>query len=646
MKTIHNPDVGEVGVKLLLNRGVRILFAVVFASRILLYFRPVGCVLLLVLPCWTTLFAEDTQVMSADVCIYGSTPGGIAAAVSAAKGNCTVALVEPTDRNGGLLTSGLSNTDFRSFEALTGFFFEFSQRVQADYDRRYGSKSEQAKAAFRGTHGEPSVNLRILESMLAEYPSINVIKENRIQSVQTSEFVRGRRRLVSASFAEPGNKSRMIVAKVFIDATYEGDLMAISGESFHVGRESREQYGESMAGNELGQADGQVQGYNLRLIVTNVDTNKRAIPKPEGYNRSDFLGVLPWFESGKLKRVFAADHSGIFRAHFPYLPNGKADVNDTPHAAVRLSMPDINDAYPNGDDKTRAEIVRQHYYYNTGLLYFLQNDAAVPQAVRDDAGQWALCKDEFTESDGLPPKLYIREARRMVGQHIFAENDTQQVDGDARGMLHTDSIAIGDYVHNCHGTGRTGSRFDGKHSGEFYKQVPPYQIPYGVILPQKCENLLVPVACSASHVGFGALRMEPLWCSLGQAAGWAAVENISNDKPVQDIDVAQLQRRLHLDRSATIYVSDVPPTSPDFGAVQWWGTRGGLHGLASAEQPQPQSLGGQYVAAFPGHFVEPTTILTDEIRSRWNQLLPPGVQTSTELKRLQWIAAVFASFND
>ncbi len=292
-----------------------------------------------------------------------------------------------------------------------------------------------------------------------------------------------------------------------------------------------------LAGNERGEADGQVQGYNLRLIMTEVESNKIMPEAPQGYNRDDFTAALAHFESKRIQRVFSDGHDGIYRAHLPNLPNGKADINDTPKAPIRLSMPDINDAYPQGDATTRAEIVRQHYYYNIGLLYFLQNDPAVPEAIRTDARRFGWCKDEFQETRGIPPQLYIREARRLIGQHVFTGRDTAQLDGDARAILHTDSIATGDYIHNCHGTGRVGSRFEGQHVGEFYKVIQPFQVPYGVIVPQKCENLLVPVACSASHFGFGALRLEPMWCSLGQAAGWAATLSIQTSTPVQNIDV-------------------------------------------------------------------------------------------------------------
>lgn len=561
----------------------------------------------------------EWSVEDPDVLVYGATLSGISAAVSAAKGDHTVLLVEPTDRIGGLVTSGLSYTDFRSFESLTGFYLEFSQRVQAHYEQQYGEDSEQARAAFRGTHGEPSVNLLMLETMLAEYPKVTVLKRHEISSVTTSDFVRGRRRIVSARFRLV-DEIVTLKAGVFIDASYEGDLMALAGESYHVGRESKDQYGEPMAGDAEGKADGQVQGYNLRLIMTTDKSNVRTTSAPQGYNREDFVGILPVLTSGRLKKVFAADRSGIFRAHMPLMPNNKTDMNDTPHAPVRLSMPDVNDAYPDGDRETRRRIVQQHYDYNLGLLYFLQNDDAVPLTIREDARRWGLCHDEFQQTGGVPPKLYIREARRLVGQHIFTGRDTQQAEGDARSMLHEDSIAIGDYVHNCHGTGRIGTRYDGQHDGEFYQPVPPYQIPYGVIVPTKSENLLVPVACSASHFGFGALRLEPIWCSLGQAAGWAASLSLRDNVVVQNVDIRRIQQRLHADHSATIYVSDVPPTSIHFAAVQWFGTRGGLHGLAPSAQPNATHLIGQYNEAFPGHAAELDRLLDEATYRTWQTL--------------------------
>ncbi len=559
----------------------------------------------------------------AEVLVYGATPAGIAASVSAAKAGRSVLLVEPTARIGGLMTNGLSYSDFRSFESLTGFFLNFSRRVEADYRARYGADSAQMKDSFRGTHGEPSVNLRVFQQMLAEHPRVRVVSGHTLVRVELSDFVLGRRRIVAAHFAT-ADGPRRIAAAQFVDTSYEGDLMAAAGESYHLGRESRAQYGEPLAGNARGEADGQVQGYNLRLIMTERDDNKLMPVAPEDYRREDFTGILPLFASGRLTKAFSSNHDGIYRAHLMRLPNEKWDVNDTPRAPVRLSLPDINDAYPDGDAPTRARIVREHFYHNLGLIYFLQNDAAVPAAIRDDARRYGWCRDEFNETGGVATQIYIREARRLVGQHIFTGNDTKNAPHDARTLLRPDAIAIGDYVHNCHGTGRTGTRYDGTHEGEFYHNVPPYQIAYGTIVPQKTENLLVPVACSASHFGFSALRLEAIWSALGQAAGHAAHLALERATPVQKVDVQALQRRLHADGSAALYVSDVPPGSQDFAAVQWFGLRGALHGLAPAGQPQPRSIGSQYTEAFPGHAADLAAPLTPELRARWTALLPAG----------------------
>lgn len=603
-------------------------------SRILLSF----CLILLVAMATETRAAEAR----ADVLVYGATPGGIAAAVAAAKGGREVVLVEPTALLGGMVSSGLSYTDFRSFEALTGFFQNFAQRVETHYRKRYGDDSPQVRDSWRGTHGEPSVNRMILEGMIAEHPGIRVMKGLELAAVETTKFELGRRRIVSATFRGGAGEVK-IGAAMFIDGTYEGDLLAKAGENYHVGRESRAQYGEPKAGNAAGQGDGQVQGYNFRLCMTRVAANRLVPVAPAGYKPEDFRGALPLIASGKVKRVFHEVHDGIYRIH--ELVNGKADVNDTPKAAVRLSMPDINDEWPEADAATRRRIFDEHLYYQVGLLYFLQNDREVPEAMRAEAREWGWCKDEFQDTGGIPPQLYVREGRRLVGQKVFTGNDTVTATRDARSKLHPDSIASADYIHNCHGTGRRGGRFDGRHEGEFYDFIQPYQIPYDVIVPLKHDNLLVPVACSASHYGFGALRLEPVWTSLGQAAGWAAHLALKDKVAVQDVGVPALQALLHKDRSATIYVTDVPTSSPDFAAVQWWGTRGGFHGLVDLEKPRPwKIIKGQYFEPFADHEAGLDRPLTPELRARWEKLLPPGVsQPANATTRGAWLRAAFQS---
>jgi hypothetical protein len=277
----------------------------------------------------------------------------------------------------------------------------------------------------------------------------------------------------------------------------------------------------------------------------------------------------------------------------------------------------------------------------------------VPAKIREEAASWGWCRDEFTDNAHLPPQIYVREARRMTGLRVFTEKDTDHAPNDVRAVLQTDSIAMGDYGPNCHGTGHEGSRFGGKHTGEFYKKVPPYQIPYGTIVPQDVENLFVPVAASSSHVGFCALRLEPIWMSLGEAAGHAAYLTRAERTIAQRVNVAKLQARLHKEGAATIYVSDVPPGHADFAAVQWWGTQGGLHGLApkpSEPGERGENIAGQYFEAFPNHEAGLEKLLDESIRTKWMALatkleLPEGKLPAADGKatRGEWIRAAWAA---
>lgn len=581
-----------------------------------------------------------------DVLVYGGTPAGIAAAVAAAEDGTTVLLVEPTARVGGLVTSGLSHTDFHAFEGLTGAYLDFSHRIQAYYRDKYGADSPQAKGNFRGTHAEPHVNLAVLDRMLAEQKQLRVLRSHVLTGVR-----RIGARIETASFTSASGEKVEAAAKVFIDATYEGDLMAAAKVEYRVGREGQAEFGESLAPPT---ADDQLQAYNFRLIMTRVPDNRVEVRVPEGYKREDYTGILPLLEANKFVRIFGTlGETVVYKAQEPPLPNGKYDINDVSRGAVRLSLPGENLGWPEGDAAARRKIFDVHLRWNVGLLYFLQNDDAVPAKYRDEAKQWGWCKDEFTETNHLPPQLYVREARRMRGQYVFTQNDTRYAENDARAVLRTDSIAIGEYSHNCHGTSHEGSKFGGKHTGEFYQATPPYQIPYGVLVPKDVTNLLVPTACSSSHVGFCALRLEPIWMNLGQAAGHAAALSLADGDDVRKTSVAKLQARLHARGAATIYVSDVSPAHADFAAVQWWGTAGGLHGL----HPTPAKPGqrgktilGQYCETYPGHTVDLDQALNADLATRWKILATKlGVATDRlpaadgKTTRGDWIRTVYAA---
>ncbi|HSI75061.1 MAG TPA: FAD-dependent oxidoreductase [Lunatimonas sp.] len=548
------------------------------------------------------------------ICIYGATPGGIAAALAAAQYGENVLLIASGDHLGGLFTSGLSHSDFHSFESLSGTFLEVSKRVEAYYEKTYGVDSPQLAASFEGTFAEPKVNLLVLREMMAAYPNLAIIKEARLNGVD-----RNGNTIKSASYSSKEGVFN-VDAEVFIDATYEGDLMAMAGVPYEVGREGKQKFGESLA-PDVG--DEELQGYNFRFCATKKVDNRAPVVAPEGYNRTDFLDLIPILESGDIQQVFGYPSKCLFKAHLPPLPNDKYDINDVSNGLVRLSMPGHNLGWPEGDQNQRLDIFQDHLRYNVGLLYFLQNDETVPKNFQKEALEWGWCLDEFEDYGNLPPELYVREARRMQGQYIYTQKDSDYYsENDARALYHADAIAMGDYGNNCHGTRHIGPLIGGKHEGEFYNPVPPYQIPYGVLLPKEVNNLLVPVAVSSSHVGLSALRLEPIWMSLGQAAGHAAGLAVKNKSSVQELNISLLQNMLHKDGSTTIYVSDVLPGDPDFLAVQWWGTQGGLHGM----EPKPQSgargknIHGQYFEAAPGHELNPAVELTPSIRDRWMKL--------------------------
>ncbi len=588
--------------------------------------------------------ANDARV---DICVYGATPAGIAASLAAAKSGKNVAIVEPTARIGGLITSGLSHTDFHSFESLSGSFLNFANRVREFYAKKYGEDSQQVEDCFRGTFAEPKVNLLVFETVLGEYSNITLFKQHALRSVAARE-IDGVKTINAISCVTSGGLPVEIQASMFIDATYEGDLLAMAGVPYRVGREGRDEYGESLA---PATADSQLQAYNFRFCMTKDPDNRVEPTAPKGYRREDFLGVLDALASGKIVSVFGYPKDCVFKGQTPPLPNGKYDINDVSQSLVRLSLPGQNGKWPDGTAADRQQIFNEHLRDNAGLLYFLQNDASVPERFKQEARQWGWCKDEFTDTKHLPPQLYVREARRMVGQYVFAQRDSEHaVDGDwrdARATLHRDAIAMSDYGNNCHGTDHVGPRFGGKHTGDFYNPVPPYHVPYGVLVPKAVDNLLVACAISSTHIGFCALRLEPTWMSLGQAAGHAAAQAIQRGVAVQVINVATLQRVLWNDFSATIYVSDVLPGHRDFAAVQWWGALGGLHRLA----PMPKKPGergakihGQYYQATPGHEVGLDLPLTEELRQRWEALLPRGVTVPVNAQtRGDWIRTAFAS---
>ncbi len=510
-----------------------------------------------------------------DLIIYGGTPAGIAAAVTAARAGASVVLVEPTRWIGGMVTGGLSRTDVGKEQTIGGFPREFFARAAA------------AKPDTPMWYAEPSVNLATFQAMLAE-AGVKVFTAQSLQGV-----VKEGARLVSLTTAD-GTVHR---GSMFIDASYEGDLMAEAKVGYTVGRESRAQYGESLAGYhpmpirprtvevmesdcpsiggtgpsyihgtpvslsglddkgqpifgvfpapklQPGDADHRLQAYNFRLCVTQRADLLVPFPKPATYDPSRYelllrlIRAFPGIRFGRLFHVGATSH-------------GKFDLNA--QGLFSTDYPGANYAYPDGDAATRARIWQDHIDFIQGLLWFLSHDERVPAALREQTLSWGLCRDEFADNDHWPYALYIREGRRLIGEHVMTQRDLQT------DLFKDDSVAMGSFLIDCHIVQRILAE-DGtvRDEGSFQDTpVLPYQIAYRSLTPKRaeCENLLVPVCLSASHIAYCSIRMEPVYMALGQACGLASVQALRAQTAVQAIDVPALQKQLRAQQA----VLDLP----------------------------------------------------------------------------------------
>lgn len=593
------------------------------------------CVFLALLS-FHTLLGQKQEVV-----IYGATPAGIFAALNAAREGHSVALVEEYPHIGGLMTGGLSFTDFRSLESLSGTFNEYRFRVLDYYKKKYGSNSPQIADSYFGVNAEPQVTLLIFKEMLAEQPSIRVLTQHRLTKARVTKSKSGSSKINAAIFTNlTTGKTVTIPGKVFIDATYEGDLAVAAGAEYRLGRESRNEYCEIHAGHiftkngqivtgSTGEGDDKVQAYNFRLIMTDSAANRRMIEKPAHYDRNEFLPIAEVFSSGAVKQIFTQSREGILRVQ--PLVNRKADINDIKNAPVRMSSLGKNYAYPDGSPEVRAKIIAEHREHILGMVYFLQNDESIPSAARQEAREWGLARDEFTDNDNFPYRLYIREARRIMGDEVFTENSPKLAPGSVRSHLETNAVAISDYALNCHGVSPPGPLYPDMTEGDFNASPQPFQIPYGVMLPKKFENLLVPVAVSSSHVGFCGIRLEPTWSALGQAAGLAAHLSLRKETLVSQVNVSELQSLLLKKGGKIIYVSDVDADSPYFQAIQYFGSKGFFHNLYPLDEVNLRSvpvLKLQYSGPMLHHDVEPERVLDSNLAKSWIGELPDAKQSA------------------
>lgn len=516
-----------------------------------------------------------------DLVIYGGTSSGIAAAIQAKRMNKSVILIEPSARIGGLTTGGLGQTDIGNKQAIGGISREFYEGIRKYYDKpenwKFQTKEEYQDGGQTRTESgeasmwtfEPSAALQVYENFIAEHQIEMVIGKK-------LDRAKGVKKEGSKIVAITMLSGEVYKGKVFIDATYEGDLMAAAGVSYTVGRESNETYKETLNGvhtrltdttmtgypsrnqmnhnfvdgvdpyvvkgdpssgllpfidpngpGEYGAGDKRVQAYCFRMCLTDHPENRIPFEKPQDYNEQHYELLLRNYEAGE--------------KGFPWInskmPNRKTDTNN--RTGFSTDFIGQNYDYPEATYEERAKIREQHRQYQKGLMWTLAYHPRMPEHIREEVSRWGTSKDEFVREDGWQEQLYVREARRMIGEYVMTQYNCEGLE------VAEDPIGMGAYGMDSHNTQRYVNE-EGwvKNEGNVEAKVQaPYPISYRSITPkqEECANLLVPVCLSASHIAFGSIRMEPVFMVLGQSAATAASLAIDGGISVQEVDYAALR---------------------------------------------------------------------------------------------------------
>ncbi len=535
-----------------------------------------------------------------DIVIYGGTSAGISAAIQSSRMGKKVVLIEPTNRIGGLTTGGLGQTDIGNKYVIGGISREFYQGIRRFYDnpqnwkwqKRQEYMDEGQTRTEKGEDAmwtfEPSAALSVYNDMLAS-EKVDLIfgqRLNRKNGVKKDE-----RRIVSIEM----ENGIVYTGKMFIDATYEGDLMASAGVSYSVGRESNDEFGETLNGvqaNKIGRSlkwtisrngfnhnfidrvdpyiikgdpksgllpyikigrpgvDGEgdkgIQAYCFRMTLTDHPDNRIPFKKPANYNDLNYELLFRNYEAapGPIEKMYSYGDALI-----PWInsrmPNRKTDTNN--QKGFSTDFIGQNHDYPEASYEEREKIRQAHLDYQQGLMWTLANHPRIPQKVREAMSKWGTCKDEYESGkDGWQQQLYIREARRMKSDYIMTQRNCERIDTVG------DPVGMGAYGMDSHHVNRYVD-VNGyiQNEGNVEAHVPyPYPISYRSIIPKKseCGNLLVPVCVSATHIAFGSIRMEPVFMVLGQSAATAASLAIDNGKSVQDLDYSLLKSRILADK--------------------------------------------------------------------------------------------------
>ncbi len=535
---------------------------------------------------------ETEREEAFDVVIVGGTPGGLTAGLAAARRGLKVLLLERGEHLGGLPANGLGATDIGTRDLAGGLFREFVTRIKDHYLTTYGAASDQVRDCSDGFHFEPRVAEAVFADMVAETPGLEVRRGRQFDVLPERVDLAGRRPVAIRVVAR-GGRLEQVRATVFIDATYEGDLAAAAGAGFETRRESFAEYREPLAGRiykrwrtaptelgegSTGEGDKTIQAYNYRLCLTNVPGNRVAVERPDDYRREDYAGIVEDVLQGRWTGSQGDIPDGIDRVvNMVRLPNGKTDANNQHHAFVSTDLPEENYPWPTADWDWRDAFARRLRDYTLGLLWFAQHDPELPEDFRRDCLEWGLAADEYTDNGHFPRQVYVREGRRIEGEYRFTAHDALPLTPGGRPPVHRDSIAASHYPIDSHAHRK---REPGRVHLDGFLSHPtqPYTVPYGVILPLGVDGLLTPVAVSATHLGFGTLRMEPCWMALGEAAGTAAALAVAAGVPPREVDRTALQLAL-LDQGAVLIgFRDARPGDAHWPALQMMALRGLMPG--------------------------------------------------------------------
>lgn len=525
---------------------------------------------------WTVPVSAEVAPLrrSVDIAVYGATSAGVIASVAATKEGKSVLLIEPGRHLGGMTSGGLGWTDFGNKAVIGGMSLDFYRRVGRAYgktDAAWTFEPRVAEKVFRDLVGECKLDVLFEHRLVRERGTL--VKTGARISEIVLEHAPPQATGAPSSTALPDSPRVIVEARMFLDCTYEGDLMAEAGVSFHVGRESVGQYGEPLNGIRAstpkhqflgpvdpyvkpgdptsgllplvqkgdggtpGAGDKRVQTYNFRLCLTREKSNQLPIEAPANYDARRYELLARHVESlvkvGKLEKVSTR------LMKIDMVTPKKTDINND--GAVSTDYIGMNYDYPEGDYATRGRIWNDHLHYIQGLIHFIKTDARVPQHIRTEMSSWGLCRDEFQDTRGWPHQMYVREARRMVGPYVITQADCEHK------KVAEDPVGMGAYNMDSHNCQRIVQNGVARNEGDVQVSPSgPYPVSYRALTPRKaeCENLLVPVCISSSHIAYGSARMEPVFMVLGESAAYAACLAIETGKPVQDIDYPTLRKKL------------------------------------------------------------------------------------------------------